>query len=132
MIRAGFASVIAALAFAGAVSADTTPVCPPGEACDPPMAGVGAAKPTSPTTSTSTTNVQVTLAGLNRVYVVFSRASVPVMRIHASRVASTFHLAPGAYAIRLASPQGRIIKPAKVLVPSSGTVHLKLVVQPKP
>ncbi len=92
------------------------------------MTGVPA-KP-APTPAMPTTNVRGTLTGLNRVYVVFSRASGST-RIHAG-TAFAFHLAPGAYAIKLATPQGRSIKPASLRVPTTGVVRLRLVVQPKP
>ena len=128
MIRTGITAVVVALAFAAAVSADTTPICPPGEACDPPMTTVPAKPASSATTPTS--NVNGTLAGVSQVYVVFSRASAST-RIHA-RSAFALHLAPGAYAIKLAIPKGRIIKPASVRVPSTGVIRLRLVVQPKP
>jgi hypothetical protein len=80
--------------------------------------------------ATPTSNVRGTLTGLNHVYVVFSRASGST-RIHAGSPFA-LHLAPGAYAIKLAIPKGRSIKPASVRVPSTGVVRLRLVVQPKP
>ncbi len=87
-------------------------------------------KSPAPTPSAPTTNVRGTLTGLSQVYLVFSRATGST-RIHAGSPFA-LHLAPGAYAIKLAIPKGRIIKPASVRVPSTGVIRLRLVVQPKP
>jgi hypothetical protein len=90
-------------------------------------------KPSAPTPVTSTPNVRGTLTGVTRVYVDFSRSSGSTVRFHIARGAFELHLAPGAYGIRLVRlPQGRIIKPASVRVPSTGVIRLRLVVQPKP
>jgi hypothetical protein len=118
--------LIAGLALAASGSAGTP--CPTGEPCDPPITTIPQSP--APTPSAPTTNVRGTLTGLSQVYLVFSR-STGSTRIHAGNPFA-LHLAPGAYAIKLAIPKGRIIKPASVRVPSAGVIHLRLVVQPKP
>jgi hypothetical protein len=130
VIRTVIAALIASLALAASVSADTTPICPPGEACDPPVGIVPKSPAPAPTPSVPATNVRGTLTGLSQVYLVFSRATGST-RIHAGSPFA-LHLAPGAYAIKLAIPKGRIIKPASVRVPSTGVIRLRLVVQPNP
>ena len=125
VIRTAIAALITGLALAASGSAEP---CPTGEPCDPPITTVPQSP--APTPSAPTTNVRGTLTGLSQVYLVFSRESGST-RIHAGSPLA-LHLAPGAYAIKLAIPKGRIIKPASVRVPSTGVIRLRLVVQPKP
>ena len=79
--------------------------CPTGEPCDPPQAGA---------------------------FVLFSRLANRTVRAHVSGGAFAVHLAAGLYTIKLAPPAASgHVTPARVRVPSTGVVHLKLAVQPK-
>jgi hypothetical protein len=79
--------------------------CPSGEACDPAQAGA---------------------------FVLFSRLAKPTVRVRVAAGAFAAHLAAGLYTIKLAPPpaSGHVV-PARVRVPRTGVVHLKIAVQPK-
>jgi hypothetical protein len=125
VVRAGVTAAAAALALllAGSLDATLTPnvrgtvpntatgrtgdvKCFPDEPCDPPM-------------------------GMVVTSVMFSRPGHATVRVRAVGGSFALHLVPGTYRIAL-QPSLGTVSPATVRVPRSGTVRLKLVVQPNP
>ena len=152
VIRAAIAALVLGLALVAAVPAATP--CPTGEPCDPPITTAApkaapdpASTPAVAAPTAPVLNVRGTLAG-NPIaacpsgeacdppqagaFVLFSRLAKPTVRARVSGGAFAVHLAAGLYTIKLApSPASGHVTPARVRVPSTSVVHLKLVVQPK-
>ena len=92
-----------ALNVRGTVDRGSTPPCPPGEPCDPPIVAM---------------------------FLVFSQPDKPDVRVRvATNGAFAGHLDPGNYSIGAAPALNGKLEPGQVRVPTSGIVELHLVVR---